>query len=56
VIYLAEIVLALADRGLFDEAWNTDDERARTLHHLGGDFYTSPGRRVQIDPHRPVRW
>lgn len=31
-------------------------ERARTLHHLRGDLYTSPGRRVRIESHRPVSW
>jgi flavin reductase (DIM6/NTAB) family NADH-FMN oxidoreductase RutF len=56
VLYLAEVVLAVAEEGLFDEAWNTDDDRARTLHHLGGAFYTSPGRRVEVDPRRPVIW
>ncbi len=56
VLYLAEVVLALAERDLFDESWNVDDERARTLHHLGGDFYTSPGRRVIVDPRRAVPW
>ena len=56
VLYLAEVVLATAEAALFDEAWNTDDERARTLHHLGGAFYTSPGRRLEVDPRRPVTW
>jgi flavin reductase (DIM6/NTAB) family NADH-FMN oxidoreductase RutF len=56
VLYVAEILLAVAEEGLFDEAWNTDDERARTLHHLGGAFYTSPGPRVEVDPRRPVGW
>ena len=56
VLYLAEVVLALAEGDLFDETWNTDDERARTLHHLGGDLYTSPGRRVPIDLQRVPAW
>ncbi|HEU4401980.1 MAG TPA: flavin reductase family protein, partial [Candidatus Polarisedimenticolia bacterium] len=56
ILFLAEVVLALAESGLFDETWNTDDERARTLHHLGGDAYTSSGRRVIIAPERAISW
>jgi flavin reductase (DIM6/NTAB) family NADH-FMN oxidoreductase RutF len=56
VLFLAEVVLAVADGTLFDETWNTDDERARTLHHLGGEAYTSAGPRVFVDPRRRVAW
>jgi flavin reductase (DIM6/NTAB) family NADH-FMN oxidoreductase RutF len=56
VLYIAEVVLALAESGLFDEAWNPDDEGARTLHHLGGNLYTSSGGRVAIDVRREVKW
>jgi flavin reductase (DIM6/NTAB) family NADH-FMN oxidoreductase RutF len=56
VLYLAEVVLAIADETLFDETWNTDDERARALHHLGGNAYTSDARRVLIEPHRTIDW
>jgi flavin reductase (DIM6/NTAB) family NADH-FMN oxidoreductase RutF len=56
VVFFAEVVLAIVDESLFDGAWNTDDVRARTLHHLGGDLYASTGRRVTADPRRPVEW
>jgi flavin reductase (DIM6/NTAB) family NADH-FMN oxidoreductase RutF len=56
VLYLAEVVLAIADETLFDQTWNTDDVRARALHHLGGDAYTSDGRRVIVEPHRSLEW
>ena len=54
IVYFAEVVLAVAEAGLFDEAWICDDERAKTLHHLGGDFYTSAGPRMVVDPRRGV--
>jgi flavin reductase (DIM6/NTAB) family NADH-FMN oxidoreductase RutF len=56
VLYVAEVLLAVADDLLFDEGWITDDVRARSLHHLGGSLYTSVGRRVVIDVGRPVDW
>jgi len=47
-LFLGEIVAASAVEGLFDEVWQVDDERAKTIHHLGGKFFCAPEKMVQI--------
>jgi flavin reductase (DIM6/NTAB) family NADH-FMN oxidoreductase RutF len=56
VLVVAEVLLAVADERLFDEAWITDDAGARTMHHLGAGLYASIGRRVEVDHRRRVDW
>lgn len=41
-LFLANVVAASAERGLFRKMWNVGDPRARTLHHLGGKAFTVP--------------
>ena len=46
-LFIGQVLAASAEDGLFDEILNTDNPRAKTLHHLGGDFYTVPGKKIQ---------
>lgn len=41
-LFLARVVAAAAERGLFRRTWNVADPRARTLHHLGGKAFAVP--------------
>jgi flavin reductase (DIM6/NTAB) family NADH-FMN oxidoreductase RutF len=41
-LFLARIVAASAERGLFTTRWNVRAPRARTLHHLGGNAFAVP--------------
>lgn len=41
-LFLADVVAASAERGLFRRMWNLGDPRARTLHHLGGKAFAVP--------------
>jgi flavin reductase (DIM6/NTAB) family NADH-FMN oxidoreductase RutF len=58
VLIVAEIVLVVAERGLFEpgRGWNLEDPAARFLLHLGGSCYTSPDRVVEVDPMRWPAW
>ena len=52
------IVLAMAGRDLFEvgRGWNLENPEARILLHLGGLYYASPDRRIEMDPgRRPSR-
>lgn len=40
VFYAAQVVAALVEEDYFDQGWN---DRAQTLHHLGGDRYKTAG-------------
>ncbi len=41
-LFLARVVAASAERGLFTTYWNVRVPRARTLHHLGGSVFAVP--------------
>jgi len=46
-LFIGEVLAASAEEGLFDGIIDTDDQRAKTLHHLGGDSYTTPDKKIQ---------
>jgi len=41
-IFVGEVLAASVVDSLFDGCWKTDE--AKTLHHLGGNLYTTPRR------------
>ncbi|MCX6357459.1 MAG: flavin reductase family protein [Candidatus Aureabacteria bacterium] len=45
-LFLARVVAASAERGLFTDRWNVRLPRARTLHHLGGNIFAVPAGRI----------
>ncbi len=47
-LFLGQLVAASAAEGLFDEVWQVDTAEAKTIHHLGGNFYTAPDRTVRL--------
>jgi flavin reductase (DIM6/NTAB) family NADH-FMN oxidoreductase RutF len=46
-LFVGEVVAASVEDELFDGHWKTEEPAAKTIHHLGGDFYTTIGRRAQ---------
>lgn len=44
-LFVGKIVAAGVEEDLFDGYWKTDLPAAQTIHHLGGDWFVSPGRR-----------
>lgn len=47
-LFLGQVVAASAAEELFDGVWQVDDERAKTIHHLGGAFFCAPGKMVRM--------
>jgi len=45
-IFIGEVLAASIEAGLFDGCWKTDEPKAKTLHHLGGNLYTTPNKRI----------
>jgi flavin reductase (DIM6/NTAB) family NADH-FMN oxidoreductase RutF len=43
-LFIAQVLHAQADDAAFDETWRPDEEAGRTLHHLGGNLFTSAER------------
>jgi flavin reductase (DIM6/NTAB) family NADH-FMN oxidoreductase RutF len=41
-LFIARVVAASAERGLFRQAWDVSKPSARTLHHLGGNRFAVP--------------
>lgn len=41
IMFVGEVVYALAEEGIFDEVWDT--ARVALLYHLGGDHFITPG-------------
>lgn len=41
-LFLADVMAASAERGLFRRTWNVGDPRTHTLHHLGGKAFAVP--------------
>jgi flavin reductase (DIM6/NTAB) family NADH-FMN oxidoreductase RutF len=46
-LFVGEILSASVDEDLFDEFLRVDDSKAKTIHHLGSNAYTSPDKRVE---------
>jgi len=47
-LFLGEVVAASAAEDLFDQVWLVDDERAKTIHHLGGEFFAALEGKVHL--------
>ena len=47
-LFVGQVVAASAAEDLFDEVWQVEDERAKTIHHLGGSFFTAPEKIVHL--------
>jgi len=47
-IFLGEVLAAWADKGLFGDTWLAGPEGVATIHHLGGNFYSTGGRVLEI--------
>lgn len=46
-VFVGEVVSASAEETLFDEHWMV--EKAKLIHHLGGDLYTVPEKRIGVE-------
>ena len=46
---IGEVLAASVESGLFDGCWKVDNPKAKTLHHLGGNIYTTPDKRIIAD-------
>jgi len=46
VIFIGEIVAAAAQEGAFEERLLIEKDEGRSLHHLGGAFFTAPDANV----------
>ncbi|MDD5557749.1 MAG: flavin reductase family protein [bacterium] len=44
-LFIARVVAAAAERGLFTKRWMMRSPRARSLHHLGGNVFAVPDGR-----------
>jgi flavin reductase (DIM6/NTAB) family NADH-FMN oxidoreductase RutF len=47
-LFIGEVLAASAAEGLWDEIWQVNKEEARTIHHLGGEFFCVPEKMVKI--------
>lgn len=43
-LFVAQVLTAQVEQAAFDETWRPDDEAGHTLHHLGGNLFTSAER------------
>jgi flavin reductase (DIM6/NTAB) family NADH-FMN oxidoreductase RutF len=48
-IFIGKVLAASVEPGLFDGFWKPDDPKAKTLHHLGGNLYTTPDKRIKAE-------
>lgn len=46
-VFIGEVVSASAEDSLFDDHWMV--EKAKLIHHLGGDLYTVPEKRMGVE-------
>jgi flavin reductase (DIM6/NTAB) family NADH-FMN oxidoreductase RutF len=46
-IFIGEVLAVSADEGVFGPEWVIREDGPRTLHHLGGDTFTTPGERLK---------
>jgi len=42
-LFLADVVAVSVTKGTFKERWLVETEGVKTIHHLGGNFFTYPG-------------
>jgi len=47
-LFVGEVVAAQAEEEAFDGYWRLEDEEAKPLHHLGGDFYAVLEKRIEV--------
>lgn len=47
-LFVCDVELVAVDSSLFDVAWCIEDDELLTLHHLGGSFYATLGKRREI--------
>ena len=47
-LFVGEVVAAQAEEEAFDGYWLLEDEEAKPLHHLGGDFYAVLEKRIEV--------
>ncbi|KPL17900.1 MAG: hypothetical protein AMJ92_10515 [candidate division Zixibacteria bacterium SM23_81] len=47
-LFVGQVVAASAAEDLFEEVWQVEDERAKTIHHLGGSFFAAPDKIVHL--------
>lgn len=47
-LFDGEVVAAQAEEEAFDGYWRLEDEEAKPLHHLGGDFYAVLDKRTKV--------
>ena len=45
-LIVGRVLAASADDGLFDDRLKVEDLRAKTVHHLGGSYFSVPGKVV----------
>ena len=48
-VFVGEVLAASVEAGLFDGCWKLDEPRAKSLHHLGGNLYTTPDTILEAD-------
>lgn len=51
-VFVGEVLSASVEESLFDEYWIVD--KAKLIHHLGGEMYTVPEKRVKAPESRAV--
>ncbi len=47
-LFVGQVVAAWAEEGTFDEVWLLEDEEAKPLHHLGGDYFGVLEERLEV--------
>lgn len=47
-LFVGQVAAASAAEDLFEEVWQVEDERAKTIHHLGGSFFAAPEKIVHL--------
>jgi flavin reductase (DIM6/NTAB) family NADH-FMN oxidoreductase RutF len=43
-LFLADVVYAWAEKGTFNGRWLAEKVKAKTIHHLGGKYFTFPDK------------
>lgn len=46
-LFIGKVLAASVEAELFDGCWKPDEPKAKTLHHLGGNLYTTPHKRIK---------
>ncbi|CUU04211.1 NADH-FMN oxidoreductase RutF, flavin reductase (DIM6/NTAB) family [Candidatus Thermokryptus mobilis] len=48
-LIIGRVLRAIVEENLFDERLKVELEEARTVHHLGGKFFTVPGEVIDVE-------